>query len=297
MNSTLKNSGRMFSTVSLQRLIIPLILEQLLSVSVGMIDTLMVSTVGEEAVSGVALVDNINRLVIQILSAFATDGIVVCSQYYGAGKIDKAEEACSQLQTIMVESMLAALLLLSIGARPILRLLFGSVQDSVMEYAVTYLVVTAFSYPFLAIYNAGAAIFRSIGNSKISMDSSLIMNLCNILGNACFVFLFHWEVFGIALSTALSRAIGCGMMQYCVSRPDYELQQRPFPFEKVKWKILKKILYIGIPSGIESGMFQIGKLAVVSMIATLGTEAIAANVVGYQIIDINRLSAKGTDVA
>jgi Na+-driven multidrug efflux pump len=170
-------------------------------------------------------------LVIQILSAFATGGVVVYSQHYGAGNIDKAEEVCGQLQTIMFETMLAVLLLLSIGTRSILRLLFGSVQDSVMAYAVTYLVVTAFSYPFLAIYNAGAPIFRSIGNSKISMDISLIMNLCNILGNACFVFLFHWGVFGIALSTALSRAVGCGMMQYCVSRPDHELQQRPFPFE------------------------------------------------------------------
>lgn len=287
----------LFSSADLRKLIAPLILEQLFAVSVGMVDTLMVSTVGEAAVSGVALVDNINRLVIAILSAFATGGVVVCSQYFGAGNKKKANEVCAQLETFMFVSMLVILLFLVTCARPVLHLLFGSVTEEVMDYAVTYLVVTAYSYPFLAIYNAGAAIFRAIGNSRISMNISLIMNVLNVIGNALFVFVFGWGVAGVALSTLLSRVAACVLMQYRLSRPDHALAQKVIPFTRMRWQVLKKILYIGIPSGIENGMFQIGKLAVVSMVATLGTQAIAANAVGYQIIDFPNIPGTAIGLA
>ncbi len=166
-----------------------------------------------------------------------------------------------------------------------------------MDYAVTYLVITAMSYPFLSIYNAGAAIFRCLGNSRISMNISIVMNLINIVGNAVFVFVFHWDVAGVALATLFSRMTASVIMQVMLARPGHELRQRPLPFCRLHWRILKRILYIGVPSGIESGMFQIGKLAVVSMISTIGTNAIAANAVGYQIIDFPNIPGTAIGLA
>ncbi len=284
----------------LKKLILPLVAEQLLAVSVGMVDTLMVSTVGETAVSGVALVDNINRLMIQILSAFATGGVVVCSQYFGARDTKRAKEAGTQLERLMTlfSILLAALLILF--ARPILGGLFGSVEQEVMDYAVLYLVVTTLSYPFLAGYNAGAAIFRSVGNSRISMDISLVMNVINVAGNAVLVFGFHLGVLGVATATLLSRVVAYGLMMrsaHSEKNPLQETAAERAAHAFLNWTLIRKILGIGVPSGIENGMFQIGKLAVVGMVATLGTNAIAANAIGYQIIDFPNIAGVSIGLA
>ena len=189
----------LFSKKDLQKLIIPLMFEQLLAVSVGMVDTLMVSQAGEAAISGVALVDNINRLIIQVMAALATGGAVVCSQFVGKGKEEGAKKSGAQLETVLLVfsvCMTTAFFnrnemgLLRCGIRKCVRRCYG--QCSALFYGNILL-----SFPFLGIYNAGAAIFRSIGNSKISMQISLLMNVINIVGNAIFVFGFHWAVFGV----------------------------------------------------------------------------------------------------
>ena len=197
----------LFSKKDLQKLIIPLMFEQLLAVSVGMVDTLMVSQAGEAAISGVALVDNINRLIIQVMAALATGGAVVCSQFVGKGKEEGAKKSGAQLETVLLVFSVCMTLLSLIGTRGLLHAVFGNVSEDVMDSAVLYFTVTSLSFPFLGIYNAGAAIFRSIGNSKISMQISLLMNVINIVGNAIFVFGFHWAVFGVALATLLSRIV------------------------------------------------------------------------------------------
>ena len=160
------NKELKFDNKYLIRLIVPLIIEQLLAVSVGFVDTLMISTVGEYAISGVALVDNINRLVIQVLAAFATGGVVVVSQYLGRGDEDECKICTAQLISLMLVSTIIIAAILIVFPKQILGLIFGKVDKSVMNAAITYLIVTSFSYPFLAIYNAGAAIFRSFGNSS-----------------------------------------------------------------------------------------------------------------------------------
>ena len=195
----------LFSSKDLRKLIIPLMFEQLLAVLVGLVDTLMVSQSGEAAVAGVALVDNINRLIIQVMAALATGGAVVCSQYIGKGRDDESRKSGAQLETVLlIFSVIMTAFSVSF-TRPLLKVIFGTVEDSVMDCAVLYFVITALSYPFLGMYNAGAAIFRSVGNSKVSMNISILMNVINVAGNALFVFVFKWSVAGVALSTALSR--------------------------------------------------------------------------------------------
>ena len=275
----------LFSKKDLQKLIIPLMFEQLLAVSVGMVDTLMVSQAGEAAISGVALVDNINRLIIQVMAALATGGAVVCSQFVGKGKEEGAKKSGAQLETVLLVFSVCMTLLSLIGTRGLLHAVFGNVSEDVMDSAVLYFTVTSLSFPFLGIYNAGAAIFRSIGNSKISMQISLLMNVINIVGNAIFVFGFHWAVFGVALATLLSRIVAGIVITMLVCGKTNPI------------RIIKKILAIGIPSGVENGMFQIGKLAVTSMVATFGTASIAANSVGYTVIDFANIPGNAMGLA
>lgn len=281
----------------IEKMIIPLMLEQLLAVSVGMVDTLMVSTLGEAAISGVALVDNLNRLVVQVMAAFAAGGVVICSQYYGREDRQNAIKVCGQLQTVMMIFSAITALLLCLFNRHVLSFVFGSVAADVMSAATTYLFITALSYPFLGMYNAGTAIYRSVGNSKISMNISLLMNIVNIALNALFVFVVGLGVMGVALATLISRIAGAAVMEYYVLSHKNPLKISDNRLYKPVKRHIMQILRIAVPSGIENGMFQIGKLAVASMVAKLGTDAIAANAVGYQIIDFPNIPAASIGLA
>ena len=209
----------MFSRKDLIRLFAPLLVEQLLAVLVGMADVVMVAAVGETAVSGVALVDSISVLVIQVLSAMATGGAVVCSQYIGKKKPDQACRAAGQLVLITAALSLFIAAVAFIGNRHLLRLIFGSVETAVMDNAQTYFWFTAMSYPFLALYNSGAALFRSMGNSKVSMKVSLAMNAINVAGNALCVFGLHMGVEGVAIPTLVSRLFAAVVMVFLVRNP------------------------------------------------------------------------------
>jgi putative MATE family efflux protein len=287
----------MFSNKDLKKLIIPLMFEQLLAVSVGLVDTLMVSQAGEAAISGVALVDNINRLIIQVMAALATGGAVVCSQYIGKGEMNHAKRAGAQLELVLGVFALVMMGLSLVFTRGLLGAIFGSVSQEVMDSAVLYFTVTAVSYPFLGIYNAGAAIYRSVGNSKISMQISILMNVINVAGNAVFVFVFHWAVFGVALATLLSRVAAGFVMTVLVCKKTNPVRFDSIAQLKPNGSIIRKILTIGIPSGIENGMFQVGKLAVTGMVATFGTASIAANSVGYTVIDFANIPGNAMGLA
>lgn len=288
---------RRFSNNDIKKLVIPLMCEQFLAESVGMVATLMVSRAGDAAISGVALVDNINRLVIQIMAAFATGGAVVCSQYIGREDKKSAKRSNAQLHLIMLVVSLVVLIFACVFTKQILKLIFGEVEPDVLNSAVLYFTVTSFSYPFLAIYNAGAAIYRSQGNSKISMQISVIMNLINIVANAILVFGFHLNVLGVALSTNVSRIVAGVAMFYFTVRKSNTLCFDSVRDFKPDITMIGRILRIGIPSGIENSMFQIGKLIVVSMVALFGTASIAANAVGYTIIDFANIPAGSMGLA
>ena len=268
-----------FSKKDLRKLIVPLIIEQILAVTVGMADVMMVSSAGEAAVSGVSLVDMINVLLINIFAALATGGAVVSSQFLGAKDRQKACQAAGQLLFIsFVLSVLITAVILFLKT-PLLRLLFGKIENDVMQASLTYLTISAISYPFIAVYNSCAALFRSMGNSKVSMYTSTGMNIINIAGNAIFVFGFHIGVAGVALSSLISRFFACFVMLFLLNNPLHEIHITLKERFRPSLSMIKNILYIGIPSALESSMFQLGRVLVVSIIAGFGTVQIAANAV------------------
>ena len=279
MTSSKFTSKPLFSRQALTALLLPLIAEQALSVTIGLADTLMVSSVGEAAVSGVSLVDSFNTLMIQIMSALATGGAVVTSQYIGHREPKNAKAAAAQILFVLSSFSLVVAAVVVVGRHAILRGIFGSIDADVMRYAETYFLLSALSYPFIGLYNAGAALFRAQGNSKISMLSSLVMNVVNIGGNAVLIFGFGMGVMGAALASLISRAVACFAVLSLLQKPTCPLRVEGLQALKPDGGLIRRILRVGIPAGIENGMFQIGKLSVSSLTSTLGTAAIAANAV------------------
>lgn len=276
----------LFSNKDLRKLIVPLIFEQALAITVGMADTMMISSVGEAAVSGVSLVDMVNMLIFSVLAALATGGAVVTSQFIGAKKPEKARLSAKQLlYTVIIASLLLSVLAI-LARGPLLRLFFGSIETDVMENALIYLTISAISFPFLAVYNACAALFRSMGNSQITLKVSILMNAINICGNALCIFVLHMGVAGVAVPSLVSRAVAGILLYIFLRNPRYlvHFDRQPFSLD---WSMIKNILYIGIPSGIENGIFQLGRVLVVSIISGFGTVQIAANGVA------NNLDAMG----
>lgn len=219
----MENTNVLFDRKRLVRLIVPLIVEQVLAVTVGMADMVMVSGAGETAVSGISLVNTICVLLIVIFTSMASGGSVVGAQFLGSG--DK-KTACHAAEQLVMICGLIALVICGIsffGNRWILRVVYGSVEEQVMAYAVEYFFITSLSFPFLGIYNAGAALFRVMGNSNISMVTSIVMNALNIIGNAVFVFGFDMGVAGVALSTLISRAFASVVILVLLHQEKYEI--------------------------------------------------------------------------
>ena len=287
----------MFNRRTLERLIFPMFVEQLLSVTMGMADTLMVSGVGEAAVSSVSLVDSINILIIQILSALATGGAVISSQYIGRRDGENARRSAAQLYMVLAVSTVTVMLLTLMLCRPILRLVFGQIDDDVMGFAQTYFIISALSYPFIGAYNAGAALFRAQGNSRISMLASLVMNIINIAGNALLIYGFGLGVLGAALATLVGRVFAACWVFWQQQQFENPLRIERLQDMRPDRSMILRILGIGVPSGLENGMFQIGKLCVSSLTSTLGTSAIAANAVANSISSLTNIPGNTMSLA
>ena len=278
---------RLFTNQQLLALLWPLIIEQALGVLVGMADTVMVSSVGEAAISGVSLVDMINQLIITVFGALATGGAVVTSQHLGAKRPEEAARSAGQLVGLsgILGTAVAVFCLVTRTAQ--LRLFFGTISEDVMQACLTYFTITALSFPFLALYNACAAIFRSTGNSAVSMKVSVLVNAINFCGNALCVFVLRMGVAGVAVPTLVSRAVGAVIILSLAARRDYVLRITPRTVTRLEGRTVRSILYIGIPSAFESSLFQLGRVLVVSMISLFGTVHISANAVA------NNLDAVG----
>ena len=276
-------NNRLFSRNDLVRLIIPLIVDQFLQVAVGLSDSIMVARVGEAAVSGVSLVDTVMLLIINIFTALATGGAVIAGQYLGRKDPKTGCEATAQLFNFTFLFSIFIMILGYLGQNVILYHVFGKIEPEVMKDSRTYLLIVLSSIPMIAMYNAGAAIFRAMGNSNVTMKTSLLMNSINVFGNALLIFGFHCGVEGVAIPTVVSRGVACVVILILLNNQEHELHiLHPYPF-KIKWNVLKKILYIGIPNGLENRMFQLGKIAVLSLVSGLGTASLAANAVGNNI--------------
>lgn len=267
----------LFSREKLLKLILPLVVEQLLSVTVGMADMIMVSGAGEAAVSGISLVNTICVLLIMMFSALASGGAVVSAQYLGSKDKESACKSANQLVLICFLASAAIMIFSLLANRWLLNLIYGNVEKDVMDNAVTYFYITAISFPFLAIYNACAGLFRSMNNSKISMLVSAAMNVINIAGNAVLIYGFSMGVAGVGYATLLSRAVACVIMLILIRKPKYEIHITSY--RKLGWfpQIIRNILHIGVPNALENSMFQIGKLFTQSLISSFGTASIAAN--------------------
>lgn len=296
-NAKMQTRSYLFSNRDLASLIIPLIIEQFLSVLVGMADTIMVSRVGEAAVSGVSLVDSIMVLLINIFAALATGGAVVAGQYLGQ---QRHKDGCKASEQLIYFVAVLALMIMAVCyiCKPfILNVVFGQITPEVKAHADIYLMIVSASIPFIAVYNAGAAIFRSMGNSKVSMQVSMVMNAINVIGNAILIYGFSFGTEGVAIPSLVSRMVAAVLIIALLRKKELPLHIEHWFSLKFNWTMIRKILYIGVPNGLENSMFQLGKIIVLSLVSTFGTYAITANAVGNVVASFQVLPGMAMSLA
>ncbi len=269
--------GRTYSGGRLRRLIVPLLIEQILGILVGMLDTMMVSSVGEAAISGVSLVNEVNFLVIMVMGALTTGGAVVVSQYLGHGDREYSDLAAGQLVLVSFLAPAVFMVLILLFHRQILHLLYPSIAPDVLQACITYFVITAFSFPFLGIYNSGAALHRSMNMTNVTMRVSMLMNVINLAGNYIGIFILRLGVAGVALPTLISRAVAAVLIIRRCFNPENEIVLSVRHIRTWAGGVIRRILSIAVPNGIENGLFQLGKVLVAGIVATMGTSQIAAN--------------------
>ncbi len=286
----------MFSNKQIRDMVIPLLMEQFLLMLVGLSDTIIISYVGETAVSGVSLVNSFNTIFIYLFTALASGGAVVVSQYIGKRDERKASEAISQLLMISIIFSILISIPVLLEAKKLLQLLFGRVENGVMEACITYLYISIYSFPALAIYNTGAALYRSIGKTSVTMNISIISNIINVIGNLIGVFVLHAGVAGVAYPSLISRTFSALVITVLCFQKQKAV--RYYVKEIFRWdkELLKTILFIAVPNGVESGVFQFVKVALSSVVALFGTYQIAANGIAQSIWSVAALisSAMGT---
>lgn len=286
----------LFDNRALFMLLVPIIIEQLLNSFMGMVDTMMVSTVGSEAISAVSLVDSFNNLVIQVFSAMAAGAAIICSQYLGGGDERAANNAARQVVLTVAVIALTVLLVCLLGRERLLRFIFGEVEDGVMSGCLIYFLITVISYPFLALFSVGAALLRAGGNSGFPMKVSVVSNVLNIAGNALFIYVFGWSVAGAALATLISRVFSMVVIFYDLRKLGQVIVIRDYLKIRPDMPVIWKIMAIGIPSGVENGMFQFGKLAIQSTVSTMGTVAIAAQAMASILEGLNGVFGVGVGI-
>lgn len=276
----------LFTRRDLNKLIRPLIVEQLLAISVGMFDTMMISSLGDDAVSGVSLVDMINVLMINIFAALATGGAVVCAHEVGLARVSEekqdyvpARRAAKQLMVVLMVFSLVFAAVCYIFRAQILSAVFGDKEKAVIEHAVVYFGISTVSYPFIALYNGFAALFRTMGNSKITMLVSAVVNLVNVGGNALLIYVFDCGVAGAAWSTTVSRMLGMAILMVLIMNKKRTIYIDFLEKFRLDITIIKRILRIGVPSGLENSVFNLGRILTISMMTSFGAEQLAANAV------------------
>lgn len=286
----------MISNADLWKLMLPLCIDQLLNSMMGTVGTMVVSNLGSAAISAVSLVDAINVLVVQAFYALAAGGSVICSQFLGCKRPKDAQKAAEQLFfiTFILSIIIGGCCL--IWNRPLLKLIFGDVEPDVMTYARQYFMISALSYPFIALYDDGSSIFRAQENSNLPMKISLVSNVLNLILNLLFVWGFHMGVIGSALATFISRGFSMITIMYELHRPGWLISLQNYTSIRPCWVQIKRILYLGIPSGIENSMFQFGKLVIQSTVSMMGTAAIAAQGMTNILENLNGIMAIGIGV-
>lgn len=294
--SKINKNDLLFDSKALYALMIPIILEQLLNSFMGMADSMMVSNVSSAAISAVSLVDSINILVIQVFAALAAGATIICSQYIGSNDKAQSNNAARQVVIAVLAISLSITVFCISLRRPLLILIFGQVEADVMEASLIYFFITALSFPFIALFNAGSAFYRAGGNSRFPMKVSVISNVMNIGLNAVFIFGFKMGVLGAALATLISRIFCVLVIYYYLRKPRQIIVINSYHTFRADFPLIIRVLAVGIPTGIENGMFQFGKLAIQSTVSTLGTTAIAANAMATILENLNGIGAMGIGI-
>ena len=291
-----KMKQRRFTNKKLIALMLPLAVDQLLNSFMGTVDTLVVSNLGSAAISAVSLVDSINILVVQAFFALASGGTVVCSHYLGCEKKERATNAARQLLFITFAMSLVIAIACHLFSDQLLGVIFGQVEPAVMDNAKKYFFFSAMSYPFIALYDDGACILRAQENSKLPMQISFVANGINVTLNLIFVWVLHLGVAGSSAATMIARAFAMVAVLYKLRNPKMKIQLRDYFSIRPEWEEIKRILHIGVPSGIENGMFQFGKLAIQSTVSLMGTAAIAAQGMTNIIENLNGIMSIGMGI-
>ena len=286
----------LFSNRDLRKLLVPIIVEQLLNSLMGTADTVMVSNVGPEAISAVSLVDSINVLIIQAFSALAAGGTILCSHYMGT-KDRKGANHCAGQVTMVITCIAVVMTVLGLCFKtPLLRGIFGAVEPAVMEASQTYFFYTLLSFPFIALYDAGSSIFRAQENTRTPMVISILSNLMNIGGNALLIWGFHMGVAGASIATLVSRIFCAAAVMWKLKNPKLLISVRDYRKLRPDFSVIRRVLALGIPSGIENGMFQFGKLAIQSTVSSMGTTAIAAQAMTNIMESVNGVGGIGVGI-
>jgi len=283
----------LFTNKMLVSMCIPMIMDAYLGITVGVADGIMVSVVGETAISGVSLVDSISNVILVLFGGLATGGAIVTSQFVGARMESKAKRSSGQMvqMSLLVSGVITAVCLLFAG--PMLRLCFGTVPQAVMQAATTYFYYMAVSFPFMALGSAGAVIFRCSGNTKTPMVVNIIANLINVTGNAICIYGLHMGVEGVAIPTLISRAFGGVMMMLCATCSKKVLSPGWKDVFHFHGPTMGKMLQRGLPTALESSIFQVGRVMTLSMISTFGTYQLAANSTALTLVQISNIPTQG----
>ena len=287
----------LYTNKDLKKLIIPLVFEQLLAILVGMVDTIMIAGVGEAAVSGVSLVDTINILVINLTASLATGGAVVAGHFLGQKDGKNAGRVAWQLVLFSIWMSAVVTIVFLAAHKPLLQVIFGQVEPAVMQSAATYLIITSISICPLAVYNSCAALFRAMNDSRTTMLIAIAMNLINVAGNAILIYGAKIGVAGAAIATTLSRTAAAVIIMVLFFHTDRVISFKGQATWRMDFKLIKKILYIGVPNGLENSLFQLGKILLLSLISTFGTCSIAANAVCNTLAGFNILPGQAINMA
>ena len=288
---------RMFSDQDLYKLIVPLVIEQALAFFVGVADTMMVSYAGEAAMSGVSLVDMYTFLVSTLLAALGTGGAVVVSQYIGHRDQKQANESAGQLMLIAAVGSTLLMIFSLVLRVQIINLFYPNIEADVRAAAVRYIFITAFSYPFLGLYNASAALFRSMKKTTHTMIVSIIMNIINVVGNAIGIFVLHAGVDGVAVPTLLSRMAACFLMTGMLFMKGQQIRVSFSSIFRVDKEHVRRVLHIAIPNSIENGLFALGRILVTSIVSLFGTHQIAASSAALSVGTIAIMVCSGNNLA
>ena len=285
-----------FTNRQLISLMAPLMLEQLLAITVGLADSLMVSTVGDAAISAVSLVDAISNLMIYVFSAMAAGGTAVAGQYIGRREQDNACKAGEQLVMLLLVVSVSFVALLYVFKTWVLTTIYGDIAPDVMEQTNTYYLYVMASIPGIALYNGGAALFRTMERSDISLKVSLLMNAINVGGNALLIFGFGMDVAGVAIPTLVSRTVAAVVILGMLFNKKYLLHLSSVRKFRLNKRMMRNIFYISIPSGVENGMFYLGRLVLFSLISTFGTASIVANAIGNTLGNFHVCAGQAIDL-